>query len=68
MSDILKRWWNGQNVPPKNDPRSDIVIVRGYYERHWSSKAAHVVAGFWMEYWQWCMGFGLAIVGLIWKH
>lgn len=68
MKDLLKRWWEGQYVPPQNDPFSSLIVMQGSCERHWSSKAAHVVAEFWLKYWQWCMGFGLAVIGLILKH
>lgn len=70
MKDTLKRWWRGTYVPPpKNDPHSAVVIISlGTYELHWSAKAAHVVRDFWLKYWQWCMGFGLAVIGLIVKH
>ena len=63
MLEILKQWWQGTYVPAPPG-----VIQVGDYERHWSSTAAHVVWDFWLKYWQWCMGFGLAVVGLIWKH
>jgi len=70
MKETLKGWWKGTYVPPPpNDPNSAVVFFSpGSYQLHWSSKAAHVVADFWMKYWQWCLGFGLAVVGLIWKH
>jgi hypothetical protein len=65
MKELLKRWWEGTYVPPKYDPS---IMRMGNYERDWSSKAAHAAMDFWLKYWQWCMGFGLAVIGLIWKH
>lgn len=68
MKALLKRWWDGEYVPPQNDPYSTLIMMQGSYRKHWSSKAAHVGAEFWLKYWQWCMGFGLAVIGLIWRH
>ncbi len=68
MKEMLKRWWDGKYVPPQNDPGSSIWVVQGQYEKHWTSKLAHAAAEFWLKYWQWCMGFGLAVIGLILKH
>lgn len=68
MKALLKRWWDGKYVPPQNDPGGSLVFVQGHYEKHWSSKATHAVTDFWLKYWQWCMGFGLAVIGLILKH
>jgi hypothetical protein len=68
MRQILKAWWDGKYVPPENYPDSGLVFMMGSYHHHWTSWLAHVVSDFWLKYWQWCMGFGLAVVGLIWKH
>jgi hypothetical protein len=68
MEGPLKRWWDGKYIPPKNDPDSLIFVMQCRYEKHWSSKVAHAVAKFWLKYWQWCIGFGLAVIGLILKH
>jgi len=70
MNGILKHWWQGAYVPPPpNDPYSGFIFISpGTYKLHWSSRAAHMALDFWLKYWQWCLGFGLAVVGLIWKH
>jgi hypothetical protein len=68
MESHFKRWWDGKYVPPRNDPDGMIIVLQGRYEKHWTSKLAHVVADFWLKYWQWCMGFGLAVVTVILRH
>jgi hypothetical protein len=68
MKEILRKWWEGTYVPPDNDPNSAFVFTMGDHEKHWSSRAAHLVADFWMKYWQWCIGVMLAVIGLILKH
>jgi hypothetical protein len=68
MKGLLKRWWDGEYIPPRNDPNGFVLIFQGDYERHWSSKLAHVVAEFWLKYRQWCLSFGLAVAGLLFKH
>jgi hypothetical protein len=68
MRQAFKKWWDGKYVPPENSLDSGLVFMMGSYDHHWTSWFAHVVADFWMKYWQWCLGFGLAVIGLIWKH
>jgi hypothetical protein len=66
MKEILKRWWQGTyEPPPPNDPSSAVFFLSpGTYKLHWSSKAAHVVADFWMRHWQWCFSATFATIGL----
>jgi hypothetical protein len=68
MKALFKKWWDGIYVPPVNAPNSGLIFMMGDYRQHWTSKTAHVLFDFWLKYWQWCMGFGLAVLGLIWKH
>lgn len=44
-------------------PPRDLILI-GHYERHWTSRAAHVVADFWMKHWQWCFSAAFAMIGL----
>jgi len=65
MKHVVKRWWQGTYVPPENDPHSGIIFVLGSYERHWSSKAAHVLAKFWLKHWQYVISTCIAVVGIL---
>ena len=65
MKGFLKRWWDGEYVPPQNDFGSTLWVIQGHYEKHWSSRAAHVVADFWMKHWQWCFSAVFAVTGLV---
>jgi hypothetical protein len=58
MREILKRWWQGTYEPPPRD-----LFMMGHYKLHWSAKAAHVLADFWMKHWQ-CFSATFATVGL----
>jgi hypothetical protein len=66
--EVLKRWWERTYVPPARMLDSNLEFMLGSYKLHWTSKVVHAISDFWMKYWQWCMGFGLALVGLILKH
>ena len=65
MRELFNRWWQGAYIPPENDPKRGLVFVTGTYELHWSAKAAHVVADFWMRHWQWCFSAAFATIGLV---
>lgn len=67
MKKALNKWWEGTYVPPpKNDPNSSLFFIGpGTYELHWTSKAAHAVKHFWVNYWQWCFSAAFATIGLI---
>lgn len=67
MKDLFKTWWEGTYVPaPKNDPNSSVFIISlGTYERSLSSRAAHIVAAFWLKNWQWCFSAAFATIGLV---
>jgi hypothetical protein len=68
MRKHFEAWWEGTYT--RHDNPHDVplyFVVGGYQKRHWTSKMAHAVTDFWLKYWQWCMGFGLAVIGL-WKH
>jgi hypothetical protein len=34
MKRLLKRWWEGNYVPPRNDPNGSVFILQGNYEKH----------------------------------
>jgi hypothetical protein len=67
MKKHFKAWWEGTYTQHDNPHNSPLYFVGGYHKRHWTSKVAHAVKDFWLNYWQWCMGFGLAVIGL-WIH
>lgn len=64
---LMKRvedWYEGQYVPYENDPRSSVIIVGGYYERHWTALVVRKIVEFWFAHWQWTIGTALALLGL----
>lgn len=64
MKELFRIWWKGTYIPPENDLESGLVFLIGTYEMHWTAKAAHVVADFWMRHWQWCFSAAFAVIGL----
>ena len=65
MKQLFKRWWEGTYVPSERD---GFVFHLGEYRRHWTSRAAHVVADFWLRHWQWSVGVTLVVFFGFWKH
>jgi hypothetical protein len=61
----IAKWYEGRWVAYENPPGSDIVIIGGNYERHWTSRTAHVLVDFYLAHWQWVIGTVLAIAGLL---
>ena len=61
----LASWYEGRWVAYENPPGSVVVILGGNYERHWTSKVAHVLVDFYLAHWQWIIGTALAIAGLV---
>ena len=64
MFNRISEWYEGRYVLHENDPDSGVVIIGGYYERHWSATAARVLVRFYLEHWKWLWGFSLSVVGL----
>lgn len=60
----LRVWWEGVFVPHHNDPDETIVILGGYYRRHWTSNLSHTVFDFWLIHWQWTIGTILAVLAI----
>src|SRR5258707_362906 len=44
--------YQGKSHHYDNDPYSSVVIFGWWYERHWTSKVAHVLVEFWLEHWK----------------
>jgi hypothetical protein len=65
MLSKIKAWYGGKFTPYENDPNSSVVILGWDYERHWTSKVAHVVVEFYLREWKWVWGTAFAISGLI---
>jgi hypothetical protein len=60
----VAEWYQGKSHAHHNDPNSQVVIFGWWYERHWTSRTAHVLAEFWLAHWQWVIGTSIAVVGL----
>jgi len=65
LRDRIAGWYAGVYIPPDNDPGSDIIIVMGHYERHWTSRAVHTAFDFYLREWKWLLPFAVAVVGTI---
>lgn len=68
MDNVRKRvaaWYEGKFRTYDNEPGSRVFILGYWYERHWTSKVAHVLAEFWLEHWKYIITTALAVCGLI---
>jgi hypothetical protein len=61
----ISSWYTGKWVAYENPPGSGFILIGGYYQRHWTSRAAHVLVNFYLTHWQWVVGTALAIAALI---
>jgi hypothetical protein len=66
VRDTISAWYEGEHVPWKNEPHSNLVFVNsGDLRRHWTASVAHVLSKFWIKHWQWIVGVVIAIAALI---
>jgi hypothetical protein len=61
----IRKWYEGKSKPYENDPDSPVVFIAWDYERHWTSRVAHVVIDFYLREWKWVWGTGIAVIGLL---
>jgi hypothetical protein len=60
----LKRWYEGEYKGPDNEPGSSLVFIIGRYERHWTSRLAHVAVGFYLSEWKWIITTSMGCAAL----
>jgi hypothetical protein len=51
LRDTIRKWWEGEFIPPANPPGAQVVLLSGRQKRHWTSSACHWLAIFWREHW-----------------
>jgi len=62
MINWLKGWWHGKYIePPKPNSHDAWIIMTGCYEKHWTSKLAHMLVKFYLEHWKFIWGSIVAI-------
>jgi hypothetical protein len=59
----LKRRYQGEYEPPKNDPGSGLVFLN-HRRRPPLARAISVVVEFYLKHWQWCVGTAFAAVAI----
>jgi hypothetical protein len=65
MKQKIKRWYEGEFVPYKNDPNSALFFVGGGTKRHWTANLARRFVDFYMREWKWTLGAAAAIISFI---
>ena len=65
LGDRVKRWWQGEDVPPDNDPRSMFVIMTGSRRYHWSAKVARAVVFYVRDHHRYVIATILTAVGVL---
>jgi hypothetical protein len=49
MLSNVSHWYEGRFKPHKNEAGSPVVFIGGYYERHWTPRAAHTAVEFYLR-------------------
>ncbi len=66
MKEKIRKWYEGEFVPYKNDAESALFIANGgKYKRHWTAKLARWAVEFYMREWKWTLGAAAAVVSFI---
>jgi hypothetical protein len=54
MKEKIKRWYEGEYIPFKNDPGSGVFIFGGHSKRHWTATATATrwAVEFYMREWK----------------
>lgn len=67
LREKIKRWWQGEYIPPPRDnPNSPVIIVSiGFYRRHWTARAVSAIFAFVAHEWKWLIPVLLTLAGLI---
>ncbi|RUX97255.1 MULTISPECIES: hypothetical protein [unclassified Mesorhizobium] len=62
---VVAVWYQGRLVPEESMVSKHFIVLPGErYERHWTSKAAHVLVDFYLEHWKWVIGTMIAVIAL----
>jgi len=59
-----KDWYRGPYVPPP-PPGRHIVFLTGHHEQPRLAQVLGTLGRFWLSHWQWIIGTGIAIGGLL---
>jgi hypothetical protein len=61
----IENWYTGKYTPHENPANSPLYFVGGYYKRHWTAVAAHVVVEFYLREWKWVITAAMTLAGLL---
>ena len=61
----IRDWYVGEFEAYPNAPSSPIVVLGGWYRRHWTAEVARTCVDFYLRHWQWVLGFILAVIGIV---
>jgi hypothetical protein len=66
MREKIRKWYEGEFVPYKNDPNSAVFFVNGgQFKRHWTAKLVRWAFAFWLREWKWTLGAAFTVVSVI---
>jgi hypothetical protein len=65
MKEKIKRWYEGEFIPYKNDPNSPVFFVGGDTKRHWTARLARWAVEFYLREWKWTLGAAAAVIGAL---
>lgn len=58
----IKRWYEGEYIPPDNPPGELIIFFQGTHRRHWSSRCVHAIIDFSRREWRWLVPLIVSLV------
>jgi hypothetical protein len=66
ISSSIRQWWAGKYISDNHS--NEYFTFLGYYERHWTSQAAHAIWEFLKKEWRWaipvCLTFSSVCIAL----
>ena len=63
----IQKWYDGEYRMFENDTNSSVVILAGWYERHWTARICRIIVEFYLREWKWIIGTSIAVVAVAYK-
>ena len=64
MWEKVRKWYEGKWVPYENPPGSQVELIGGEYEHHWTADVARALVTFYLAHWKWLWPFAVSLVVL----
>ena len=61
----VSKWYKGTYVHYEDDPDSSVIVIGGYFNRHWTASLTRILVNFYLGHWKWMWSTVIAVVALI---